>query len=82
MMPAPPGAGLVLIQPHVALLGFEFRLDAPSGAAHISQGFQGSVRRGVGQIVTGFAAVPVPAIDNPDQLEVPPDTEDETTDDF
>ena len=41
VMPTRPGAGLVFIQSHVALLSFELGFNAPSGAAHIGQGRQG-----------------------------------------
>ena len=56
MMPSRPGAGLVLVQPHVALLRLELRFYAPPGATHVCQGLQGSISGsldsgGVGQVV-------------------------------
>ena len=59
MMPARPGAGLVLIQPHVAFFSLELGFNAPPRPSHVGQGLQGSVLRGVGQVVAGLAAVPV-----------------------
>ena len=63
MMPAGPGAGLVLVQSHVALLRLELRFNAPTEATHACQGLQRSVLRSVGQVVAGLAAVQVPAPD-------------------
>ncbi len=76
VMPASPepapyliqGAGFVFVQAHVALLGLELSFNSPSGAAHVGQGFQWSVLRSVGEVVTGFAVVQVPAIDHPEDL--------------
>ena len=65
MMPARPGAGLVLIQPHVAFFSLELGFNAPPRPSHVGQGLQGSVLRRVGQVVAGLAAVPVPAADGP-----------------
>ena len=67
-MPARPGACLVLIQPHVALLRLELGLDAPPGGSHVCQGLQRGILRSVGQIVARFAAVRVPAVDGPVDL--------------
>ena len=53
MMPTRPAAGLVFVQPHVALLSLEFRFNAPPRTAHAGQGLQGSTLRGVGQVVAG-----------------------------
>ena len=68
MMPAGPGARLVLVQPHVALFSLEFGLNPPPGTAHAGQGLQGSVFRSVGQIVAGLAAVQVPAVNCPEDF--------------
>ena len=68
MMPAGPGADFVLVQPHVALFGLELGFNAPPGAAHVGQGFQRSVLGSVGQVVAGFAAVQILAIDRPEDL--------------
>ena len=65
VMPACPAAGLVFAQPHIALFSLEFSLNAPPGTTHVGQGLQGSVFRSVGQVVAGFAAVQVPAVDSP-----------------
>ena len=46
MVPASPGAGLVLVQSNVALLSLELGFDVPSGAAHVGQGFQGACPSG------------------------------------
>ena len=67
-MPARPGSGLVFIQPNVALLGLKLGFDAPPGASHVSEGFQGSVLRSVGQVVAGFAAIQVLTIDCPERF--------------
>ena len=64
-MPARPEAGLVLVQPHVALLRLELGLNAPSGACHTWEGLQGSVLRSFGQVVAALAAVQVSAVDDP-----------------
>ena len=65
VVPAWPGAGLVIVQSHVALLRLELRFNAPPGTAHVGQRLQGSVLGSVGQIVAGLAAVQVPAVDGP-----------------
>ena len=64
MMPA----RLVLVQPQVALIGLELGLNAPRGAADVGQGLQGSILQGVGQVVTGLAAVQVPTVNGPVDL--------------
>ena len=61
-MPARPGAGLVLVQPHVAFLSLELRFYTPPGASNTCQDLQESVLRGAGQVVAGLAAVQIPAI--------------------
>ena len=72
-MPPRPGAGLVLVQSHVALLRLELRFNAPPGTAHAGQGLQGRVLGSVGQVVAGLAAVQVPAVDGPvDFARLPP----------
>ena len=53
-MPSRPGAGLLLVQPHVALLRLELRFYAPPGATHVGQGLQGRILRIVGQVVAGY----------------------------
>ena len=40
VMPTRPGAGLVLIQAHVALLRLKLRFYTPPGASHVCQGLQ------------------------------------------
>ena len=81
VMPARPepapysirGAGLVLVQPHVALFRLKLRFYSPTGATHVGQGLQGSVLRSIGQVVAGFAAVQVPAVNGPvDVAGLPP----------
>ena len=67
-MPAHPGAGLIFVQPHVAFFRLELGFDVPPGTAHISQGLQGSILRGVGQVVARLAAVQVTSPDGPDHL--------------
>ena len=64
-MPAGPTPGLVFVQPHIALFSLELGFDVPPGAAHLSQRFQGSLFRSVGQVVAGFASVQVAAVDGP-----------------
>ena len=63
VMPARPSAGLVLVQTHVALLSFELGLNAPPGASHVCQGLQRGSLQSVGQVVAGFAAFQVTAVD-------------------
>ena len=65
VMPAGPATGLVFVQAHVALFRLELRFNGPPGTAHIGQGLQGSILGSVGQVVAGFAAVQVPAVDGP-----------------
>ena len=65
VMPARPGAGLVLVQAYVAFLRLELRFYAPAGASHVCQGLQRGILRSVGQVVAGFAPVQVAAIDGP-----------------
>ena len=62
---SPPecGSGIVLVQTHVALLSFELGLNAPPGASHVCQGLQRGSLQSVGQVVAGFAAVQVTAVD-------------------
>ena len=59
------GAGLILVRTHIAFLGLELGFDVLSGTVHVSRGFQGSVLRGVGQVVAGFDDVQIPEIDCP-----------------
>ena len=54
VMPARPAPGLVLVQPHVALLRLKLRFNAPPGTAHVGQRLQGSVLGSIGQIVAGY----------------------------
>ena len=68
VIPAGPSARLVFVQPHVALFGLEFGFNAPSRLAHVSQRVQGSVPRGVGQVVAGFATVQIPPEYGPELL--------------
>ena len=65
VMPASPGAGLVLVQPHVAFLRLELRFYTPTGSSHVCQGLQRGILRRIGQIVAGFAAVQIPAVNGP-----------------
>ena len=65
VMPASPGAGLVLVQAYVAFLRLKLRFYTPTGASHVCQGLQRGILRSIGQVVAGFAAVPVPAVDGP-----------------
>ena len=61
MMPAGPATGLVFVQPHVALVSLQFGVNAPPGTAQIRQNLQSRVFGSVGQVVSGLAAVQVPA---------------------
>ena len=73
VMPPRPGASLVLVQTHVALLRLELRFYTPPGPSHVGQGLQGSVLRSIGPVVAGLAAVQVPAPDGPvDVAGLPP----------
>ena len=58
----PRCAGLVLVQPHVALLRLKLRFYTPPGASHVCQGLQRGILQSIGQVVAGFAAVQVPAV--------------------
>ena len=53
-MPTRPGAGLVLIQAHVALLRLKLRFYTPPGASHVCQGLQRGILRSVGPVVAGY----------------------------
>ncbi len=64
-MPARPSAGLVLVQPPVALPRLKIRFYTPPGASHLCQGLQRGILQSVGQVVAGFAAVQVPAVNGP-----------------
>ena len=68
VMPARPGAGLVLVQSHVTLLRLELCFYTPPGTAHAGQGLQRCILRSIGQVVARFAAVQVPAVDSPVDL--------------
>ena len=61
----PPRCGSPTRPAHVALLRLELRFYAPPGATHVCQGLQGRILRIVGQVVAGFAAVQVPAVNGP-----------------
>ena len=65
VMPARPSAGLVLVQPHVALLRLKLRFYTPPGASHVCQGLHRGILQSIGQVVAGFAAVQVPAVNGP-----------------
>ena len=68
VIPAGPSTRLVFVQPHIALFGLKFGFNAPSRPAHVSQCVQGSVLRGVGQVVAGFATVQIPPEYGPELL--------------
>ena len=68
MMPASPAAGLVFVQPHVALFSLELCFNPPPRTAHIGQHFHRGVSGSVGNVVAGLAAVQVAAPDGPDLL--------------
>ena len=65
VMPASPGAGLVLVQAYVLLFPSQTPFLYANGASHVCQGLQRGILRRSGQVVAGFAAVPVPAVDGP-----------------
>ena len=73
MMPSHPASGLVLVQPHIAFFSLELGFNAPPRPSHVGESLQGSVLWGVGQVVAGLAAVPVPVVDGPvDFARLPP----------
>ena len=65
VMPPRRCPGLVLIQPDVALFGFEFGFYKPPEPSRVGQSLQRGVQGSVGQIVAGLATVQVLAVDCP-----------------
>ena len=64
-MPARPSAGLVNVQPRVALLRIDFRPDGPPGSGEESQSFQARIPGSVGQVAVGIATVQITTPDSP-----------------
>ena len=59
------GAGLVLVQAYVAFLRLELRFYTPTGSRTRMPASPRGILRSIGQVVAGFAAVQVPAVDGP-----------------